>query len=94
MFHMDAIVDVRTLSADNVGSTEGATMELLRAEEALSEARQRRLAAERALDAVLADSFPASDPPSWTLGVSRSTPTGTSATRGVEDGRATLEEKR
>ena len=50
-----------------------ATMEELRAEEALSEARQRRLAAERALDAVLADSFPASDPPSWTLGVSRST---------------------
>ena len=25
----------------------------------------------RALDAVLADSFPASDPPPWTLGVSR-----------------------
>ena len=49
-----------------------ATMEEFRAEEA-SEARQRRLAAERALDAVLADSFPASDPPPWTLGVSRST---------------------
>jgi bifunctional UDP-N-acetylglucosamine pyrophosphorylase/glucosamine-1-phosphate N-acetyltransferase len=30
----------------------------------------RTLAAERALDAVLADSFPASDPPPWTLGVS------------------------
>lgn len=32
--------------------------------------REQRLAAERALDAVLADSFPASDPPPWTLGVS------------------------
>ena len=30
--------------------------------------RQARLAAERALDEVLADSFPASDPPSWNPG--------------------------
>jgi hypothetical protein len=37
--------------------------------EAQSLARQHELA-ERALDAVLADSFPASDPPPWTLGVS------------------------
>ena len=35
----------------------------------MSRERRQRLAAERALDAVLADSFPASDPPSWTLGV-------------------------
>lgn len=41
-----------------------------RGAEAASQARERRLAAERALDAVLADSFPASDPPPWTLGVS------------------------
>lgn len=26
------------------------------------------------IDAVLADSFPASDPPAWTLGVARPTP--------------------
>jgi hypothetical protein len=31
--------------------------------------RQARLAAERALDEVLADSFPASDPPSWNSGI-------------------------
>jgi hypothetical protein len=33
--------------------------------------RRARPAAERALDQVLADSFPASDPPSWTLGVAQ-----------------------
>ena len=32
---------------------------------------QDRLAAERAIDGVLADSFPASDPPSWNPGVAR-----------------------
>ena len=35
---------------------------------------RERLAAERALDSVLADSFPASDPPPWTLGISRPLP--------------------
>ena len=36
--------------------------------------RQNRLAAERAIDDVLADSFPASDPPSWNPGVTRPEP--------------------
>ena len=34
----------------------------------------RKLAAERAIDDVLADSFPASDPPSWNPGVVRPDP--------------------
>lgn len=33
--------------------------------------RRDRLAAERAIDDVLADSFPASDPPSWNPGIAR-----------------------
>ena len=36
--------------------------------------RQARLAAERAIDEVLADSFPASDPPSWNPGIIRPHP--------------------
>ena len=38
---------------------------------AMSVHQEARHAAELALDQVLADSFPASDPPSWTLGVAR-----------------------
>ena len=40
-----------------------------------SHPRQAR-AAERAIDDVLADSFPASDPPSWNPGITRPDPAG------------------
>ena len=54
--------------------------------------RQARLAAERAVDEVLADSFPASDPPSWNPGIVRPGPAG-HLTRGAapaEDVQRTL----
>ena len=44
--------------------------------------RQARLAAEQALDEVLADSFPASDPPSWNPGIIRPRPRWSTSLRG------------
>ena len=40
----------------------------------LAGGERHRSARERALDEVLADSFPASDPPSWSPGISRPRP--------------------
>jgi hypothetical protein len=67
VFRNGATIEYREAAVDTVLRLGKAT-EVLRAE-AESEARQQRLAAERAVDSVLADSFPASDPPSWTLGI-------------------------
>ena len=72
MFRNVATIEYREPALDSVLRIGNAT-DSLRAE-AESEVRQRRLAAERALDSVLADSFPASDPPSWTLGIARPQP--------------------
>lgn len=67
MFRNGVTIEHREAALDAV-LRGGSAIGLLRAQ-AEVEVVQRRLAAERAVDAVLADSFPASDPPSWTLGV-------------------------
>ena len=72
MFRNLATIEYRQLALDNVLGAGRAT-EARRAELEF-EAQKQRLAAERALDSVLADSFPASDPPSWTLGITRPQP--------------------
>jgi hypothetical protein len=72
VFRNGATIEYREAAVDTVLRLGNAT-EVLRVE-AESEARRQRLAAERAVDTVLADSFPASDPPSWTLGITRPQP--------------------
>jgi hypothetical protein len=47
--------------------------------------RENRLAAESTLDQILADSFPASDPPSWTLGIARPASDGANRQVGAAD---------
>jgi hypothetical protein len=72
VFRNLATIDYRETALDNVLRV-GTATEVRQAELAF-EAREQRLAAERALDSTLADSFPASDPPSWTLGITRPQP--------------------
>jgi hypothetical protein len=72
VFRNGATIEYREAAVDTVLRLGNAT-EVLRVE-AESEARRQRLATERAVDSVLADSFPASDPPSWTLGITRAHP--------------------
>ena len=67
MFRHEMAIEYREVAVDAV-LRGGRPIGVLTAE-AEAEALQRRLAAERAVDSVLADSFPASDPPSWTLGI-------------------------
>jgi len=98
VFHHNAALEYRQHAVDGVrqGGTATAAVQWAEAE---SQATQQRLAAERAVDAVLADSFPASDPPSWTLGVSHAardltTMSGADATLAREDDRGSRSKKK
>ena len=70
MFRNETAIEYRAAAVEAVLSG-GKGVGVLRAE---ADALQRRLAAESAVDSVLADSFPASDPPSWTLGITHPPP--------------------
>lgn len=54
----------------------------------VSSDERARYTAECALDQILADSFPASDPPSWTLGVARPEPVRRASSVEARDGDA------
>lgn len=70
MFRNEMAIEYREAAVDAVFRG-GKGLGVLRTE---ADALQRRLAAESAVDSVLADSFPASDPPSWTLGITHPQP--------------------
>jgi hypothetical protein len=72
VFRNEMAIEYREAAVDAVFRG-GRGVGVLRTE---SDALQRRLAAESAVDSVLADSFPASDPPSWTLGITHPPPEG------------------
>ena len=82
MFQNTTTLGHGDISIATVLQRQPTTADALRAK-AEHQARPQRLAAERALDAALADSFPASDPPSWTLGVTY-LPSETDATREID----------
>jgi hypothetical protein len=54
----------------------GARPKEARAAESASRYMELVIPTERSIDRTLADSFPASDPPSWTLGILRAAPPG------------------
>jgi hypothetical protein len=60
-------------SIESGGAAAAAVLPLTR-DVGLEDVTRQRLAAERAIDDVIADSFPASDPPSWNPGIARLAP--------------------
>ena len=70
MFHTRTTIEYRAGTAAAVLST------MVGVDKFADESSERgsRLAAEEALDQVLADSFPASDPPSWNPGIALLSP--------------------
>jgi hypothetical protein len=63
------VLHTRTAIEPRAGAGAGVLPTIVDRVAEASDERRRRLAAEQALDQVLADSFPASDPPSWNPGI-------------------------